>query len=98
MISGLTCNIKDKTLSAPRVPPDTGISVSETCVPPYCQFLSAVRAKIRKKLTWGRWESWVRRQICADMNGLQVFFFFLLFKGGGRQTDRERERVGEVLS
>lgn len=55
------------------------ISASETCVPPHCQLLSVLRTKIRKKPTGAKGkESDVEtrgRQICGDMNGLQVFLF-----------------------
>lgn len=70
------CNIKDKILSAPSVPFDVDISASETRVPSHCQLLSVVRTKIRKKLTGAKGkESDVERQICGDMNCLQVFFW-----------------------
>lgn len=44
-------------------------------VPPDCLLVFVLRAKIRKRLTGAKGkESDVERQICGDMNGLQVFF------------------------
>lgn len=72
--------IKDNILSATSVPFDTDISASETSVPPHCQFPSVLCTEIRRKQTGkgrgGRRGDIEGRQICADTNGLQVFFFF----------------------
>ena len=70
------------------------ISASETCVPIYCQPLSVSRAEIRLKLTGAKVkECNAERQICGDMNGLQVFFSPLFFFQGDRNGESVRCRA-----